>query len=196
MVSQRRERERPRRKHSHDHGQKRAACFIFIDLTTSQLVMCNNVQFQPDLFIKPSVNLLLVSRWTAEWVFGLSGAGTRGCWLRQLLVLHEQRAGIHVLLRFRGWRRNQQVRCLVLSLCGWRNASEKGSGRDFCRIKAVLAVASYFPGTYHHSVVNSLSFSYSCKFDFFTLHTDKLNLDHSVRNLITPYNNVYYRNMI
>lgn len=57
------------------------------------------------------VVMLPVCRWTAKWLFGFSGAGTRACRLRQLLVLHEQRTGIHVLLRFRGWRCNQQVRC-------------------------------------------------------------------------------------
>lgn len=36
--------------------------------------------------------------------------GTRRSGLRQLLVLHEQRAGVHVMLRLRGRRRHQQVR--------------------------------------------------------------------------------------
>lgn len=65
----------------------------------------------------------------------------------------------------------------------------------FCRIKAVLVVVSYFPGTYHHSaVVNSLFLLIPANLISFTLHTDNLNLDRSVRNLIS--NKVYYRNMI
>lgn len=50
----------------------------------------------------------------------------------------------------------------------------KGLWQRFCRIKAVLVVASYFPGTYHHSaVVNSLFLVIPANL-LFTLHTDHL----------------------
>lgn len=92
MVSQRRERERPRRKHSNDHGQG--------DVNgTLPLALLHHVplsfQHQP----VPTVSSH--RRREAEWLLG-EADGTRRPRLRQLLVLHEQRAGVHVMLRLRG----------------------------------------------------------------------------------------------
>jgi hypothetical protein len=49
-----------------------------------------------------------IPRWKERLL--VAGGGPRGTRVRQLLVLHEQRAGVHFLLRLGGRRRHQQVR--------------------------------------------------------------------------------------
>lgn len=62
-----------------------------------------------------NVIMLPRCRWETERLL-VAGHGTRGRRLWQLLILHEQRVGVHFLLWFRGWRCNQQVRH---SACSW-----------------------------------------------------------------------------
>lgn len=93
MVSQRRERERPRRKHSNDHGQGDMNCTVPLALLHHPSL---SFQRQPVPTVPPSHR-----RREAERLLGEAG-GTRRPRVRQLLVLHEQRAGVHVMLRLRG----------------------------------------------------------------------------------------------
>lgn len=213
MVSQRREKERPRRKHSHDHGQKRAATqhvsFLAIWRLPSSL---SATMFRFSLIF--IYYLLIFFYFFFPWIYMLTFCsrylplGGRQNGYSASRALGRGAADYDSCSSFMS-SELESTSCfdsedddatsrsdVLFSVCVVGGMHQKRTLAEILQNKRGFSGCLIFSRNVSPLCCCQLSLPpYSCKLDFFTLHTDKLNLDHSVRNLITPYNKVYYRNM-